>query len=96
VCRSALAARLWATPLSLVLIDGGHAYNTVLADYTLWSGHLIAGGYLLFHDIFLDPSQGGQAPRQVFQAALDSGLFREHPMVKTLGILQRLPCIKAP
>jgi len=96
VCRSAVAARLWATPLSLVFIDGGHAYDTVLADYTLWSGHLIAGGYLLFHDIFVDPAKGGQAPRQVFQAALASGLYRQWPMVKTLGILQRLPCAPTP
>lgn len=96
VCRSAVAARLWATPLSLVFIDGGHAYDTVLADYTLWSGHLIAGGYLLFHDIFIDPAKGGQAPRQVFQAALASGLYLEKPMVKTLGILQRLPCVPTP
>ena len=26
VCRSEIAARAWATPLSLVFIDGGHAF----------------------------------------------------------------------
>jgi predicted O-methyltransferase YrrM len=91
VCRSAVVARLWATPLSLVFIDGGHAYDTVLTDYTAWAGHVMAGGYLAFHDIFPDPAQGGQAPFQVYQLALSTGFYREHPMVKSLGILQRLP-----
>ena len=44
VCRSELAARAWATPLSFVFIDGGHAFDTVSADYRNWSPHLIPGG----------------------------------------------------
>ena len=31
VSRSEVAARQWATPLSLVFIDGGHAFETVFA-----------------------------------------------------------------
>jgi hypothetical protein len=62
VCRSALAARAWAAPLALVFIDGGHAYETVLTDYRSWSPHVMPGGLLIFHDIFPDPAQGGQAP----------------------------------
>lgn len=89
VGKSALAARLWATPLSLIFIDGGHAYETVLTDYHCWVSHLIPGGYLLIHDIFEDPAKGGQAPFQVFQLALASGLFLELPRVKTLGVLRR-------
>ncbi|MFO7962695.1 MAG: class I SAM-dependent methyltransferase [Desulfobacterales bacterium] len=92
VCRSEVAARKWATPLSLVFIDGGHAYETVYADYSAWAGHIIPGGYLLFHDIFLNPSEGGRAPYQAYRIAAASGLFRELPMVKTLGVLQRLEC----
>ncbi len=91
VCRSETAARRWATPLSLVFIDGGHALETVLSDYNVWSGHIMAGGYLMIHDIFPDPAQGGQAPFQIYNLALASGLFREVNMVKSLGILQRLP-----
>ncbi len=96
VCRSQTAARKWATPLSLVFIDGGHAYDTVYADYSAWAGHVVPGGYLLFHDIFPDPSQGGQAPYQVYQLAASSGLFRELPMVKSLGVLKRLECGEIP
>jgi predicted O-methyltransferase YrrM len=89
VCASALAARGWATPLSLVLIDGGHAYETVLADFTNWSSHVIPGGFLLFHDVFSDSSKGGQAPYLVYGRALDSGLFAHHSFVRSLGVLRR-------
>ena len=90
VCRSEVAARLWATPLSLVFIDGSHSYESVLTDYQCWTKHLMPGGYLLIHDIFSDPAEGGQAPYEVYQLAISSGLFHELPMVKTLGVLQRI------
>lgn len=89
VCRSEVAARRWATPLSLVFIDGGHALETVSTDYRFWARHLMAGGYLLVHDIFPDPAGGGQAPFEIYKLALASGLFQEVKMVKTLGVLQR-------
>ncbi len=89
VSRSEIAARAWSTPLSLVFIDGGHSYETVAADYSAWSKYITDGGYLLFHDIFLDPQAGGQAPHEVYRQALNSGLFVELPMVKTLGVLKR-------
>ena len=92
VCRSEVAARQWTTPLSMVFIDGGHAYDTVYADYNSWAGHIMPDGYLLFHDIFPDPTKGGQAPYQVYQLAAASGLFRELPMFKTIGVLRRLKC----
>jgi predicted O-methyltransferase YrrM len=92
VCRSEVAARKWATPLSLVFIDGGHALETVFTDYNAWAGHIIVGGYLLVHDVFADPQKGGQAPHHLYQLAIASGLFREITMVKTLGVLQRQKC----
>ncbi len=88
-CRSELAARAWKTPLSLVFIDGGHALDTVAADCRLWSGHLLPAGLLVFHDIFPDPAQGGQAPYQVYREALACGRFAEHSFVRSLGVLQR-------
>jgi hypothetical protein len=89
VCRSELAARAWQTPVSLVFIDGGHALNTVAADSRLWSEHLMAEGLLIFHDVFTDPSQGGQAPYQVYCETLASGRFAEHSFVRSLGVLLR-------
>ena len=91
VCRSELAARAWKTPLSLVFIDGGHALDTVAADSRLWSEPLMPGGLLVFHDIFPDPSQGGQAPYQVYREALAGGRFAEHSLVRSLGVLVRRP-----
>ncbi len=89
VCRSELAARAWATPLSLLFIDGGHAYETVYADYVGWVGHIRPGGYLLIHDIYKNPAEGGQAPYRVYQQAVASGLFHEREMTGSLGVLER-------
>jgi MMP 1-O-methyltransferase len=90
VCRSDVASRMWATPLQLVFIDGGHSYETALTDYNCWAGHIVSGGYLLIHDIFSDPAQGGQAPYHVYNQALESGFFAELPKTKTLGVLRRI------
>ena len=90
VCRSEVAARFWATSLSLVFIDGGHSYESVYADYRAWSGHVMREGYLLFHDIFPDPAKGGQAPFRVYNLAKASGLFQEIALVNTLGVLKRV------
>jgi len=89
VCPSEVAARAWATPLSLVFIDGGHSFEAARTDYRSWNGHLMKGGYLMIHDIFEDPQAGGQAPHEVYQLALASGQYRALPMVKTLGVLQK-------
>ncbi len=89
VCKSAVAARAWKIKLGMVFIDGGHSLETVKTDYLLWSGHLIPGGYLLFHDIFKNPDEGGQAPYDIYKLALSSGDYEEESMVKTLGVLRR-------
>lgn len=89
VCRSEVAARSWATPLSLVFIDGGHSYEAASRDYNRWAGFILPKGYLRIHDIFPDPEKGGQAPYEVYKLALASNRFRELPMTGTLGVLQR-------
>ncbi|MDF1590855.1 MAG: class I SAM-dependent methyltransferase [Desulfobacterales bacterium] len=89
VCQSAVAARMWNTPLSLVFIDGGHSYDAALGDYQAWMPHLKPGGYLLIHDIFEDPAEGGLAPYKVYSLALASGRFREIARMKTLGVLKK-------
>ncbi len=89
VSKSDIAARLWKTPMSLVFIDGGHSFEAAHTDYRSWRTHIMSGGYLLIHDIFPDPSQGGQAPYEIYKLALSSGEFKELPMTKTLGVLQK-------
>jgi len=90
VSVSSVVARFWNTPLGMVFIDGGHSYETVFTDYNCWAHHVIPGGFLAIHDIFPDPSKGGQAPYEIYKLALASGLFMELPMVETLGVLSRI------
>ena len=90
VSRSEIVARAWATSLSLVFIDGGHAFETARMDYDCWAGHIIPGGYLLIHDLFEDPADGGQAPWEVFKLAVSSGRFVELPRIKSLGVLKKI------
>jgi predicted O-methyltransferase YrrM len=89
ITTSEVAARDWVTPLALVFIDGGHSYEAVLTDYQCWYPHLLTGGYLTFHDIYQDQTQGGQAPYEVYKLALASGMFEELPMTGSLGVLRR-------
>ena len=89
VSSSAVASRHWATPLSLVFIDGGHSEAAAQVDYRSWSSFIKPGGYLLIHDIFPNPADGGQAPYHIWQLAVASGLFEQLPTVNTLGVLRR-------
>jgi predicted O-methyltransferase YrrM len=91
VSSSQVVAKQWKTPLSMVFIDGGHSFESAFTDYRMWSVFIIPEGYLLIHDLFEDPDQGGQAPYQVYQKALSSGKFEAMPTVSTLGILKRRP-----
>lgn len=96
VSRSEIVAGHWTMGLGLVFIDGGHAEDTVVQDYRLWSPHVLPGGYLVFHDIFTDPAKGGLAPWKVYTQALASSEYRELPMTQTLGVLQKKPATPIP
>lgn len=84
----AIAAH-WRTPLGLVFVDGGHAIDVVLADYEAWSPHVAAGGLLVFHDVFEDPRDGGQAPFEVWKRAVASGTFTPVSTTGSLRVLRR-------
>lgn len=90
VAKSTIAAKAWATPLSMVFIDGGHSLEAAMADYECWTTHILKGGILAIHDIFPNPDDGGQAPFAIWKKAIESGLFKEVSLVKTLGFLQRI------
>ena len=89
VAKSAVVAKTWSTPLGMVFIDGSHTFEHALTDYKSWVSHILPNGYLAIHDIYPDPSKGGQAPYHIYKLALASGLFIELPMINTLGILKR-------
>lgn len=90
VASSSQAGRFWQTPLALVFIDGGHSLEAALTDYRMWAAHIAVGGYLAIHDIFPNPADGGQAPFEIYQMALASGLFEPVEMRRTLGVLRRI------
>jgi predicted O-methyltransferase YrrM len=86
---SAAIAAHWRTPLGLVFVDGGHALDVVLADYEAWSPHVAARGVLVFHDVFEDPRDGGQAPFEVWKRAVASGMFTPVSTTGSLRVLRR-------
>jgi len=90
VGRSEQVARLWNTPLGMLFIDGGHSDDPVTRDYEGWAPHVMAGGALVFHDIYPDPAMGGQAPYRVYLRALASGGFAETSAEGSLRVLERV------
>ena len=90
VAPSVLASRFWSTPLGMVFIDGGHSMESALNDYRSWAGHVLRGGFLVIHDVFPNPADGGRPPFEIWKFAQESGLFEALPLVKSLGVLRRL------
>ena len=91
VGHSPTVARHWSTPLGMVFVDGGHAFDVALADYEGWASKVVAGGLLAFHDVFEDPAAGGQAPFEVWRRAVASGCFEPVSTTGSLRVLRRLP-----
>lgn len=89
VSSSAVVAKHWQTPLSMVFIDGGHSFEAALTDYQSWASWVKPGGILAIHDIFFSEAEGGQAPHTIYKLAKASGLFDELPMVNTLALLRK-------
>jgi predicted O-methyltransferase YrrM len=88
VGHSPTVAAHWATPLGLLFIDGGHAFDVALADYEGWARFVAPGGVLVFHDVFEDPADGGQAPYRVWQRAVADG-FTPASTTGSLRVLRR-------
>ena len=83
-------ASLWATPLALVFIDGGHGSEPAHRDYEGWSPQVMPGGLLAIHDVFENPADGGRPPFEIWRRALADGCFRELVAVGSLRVLQRI------
>ena len=88
VGRSPQVAAVWAGPLGLVFIDGGHTDEHATADYEGWVPHLAPEGLLVVHDVFPDPADGGQAPYRIYLRALAEG-FTEVSVHGSLRVLRR-------
>ncbi len=90
VGRSTTVSAHWRTPLSLLFIDGGHTDEHAGNDYEGWGRWVARGGLMVFHDVFPDPADGGQAPYRVYLRALDSGDFIETEHLGSMRVLTRV------
>jgi MMP 1-O-methyltransferase len=88
VGRSQAVGALWSSPLAFLFLDGGHTEEQAQADYEAWVRHVAPGGLLVIHDVFADPSEGGQAPFHVWERALSEG-FREWAQTGSLRVVER-------
>jgi predicted O-methyltransferase YrrM len=86
---SSIVAAHFVQPLDLLFIDGGHALDVVQADYASWVPKIVLGGLLLIHDVFVDPNDGGQAPYEIYRAALESEQFLNVASEGSLRVLVR-------
>ena len=88
VGHSVPIAHAWRTPLGLLFIDGGHALDVAMADYEGWARFVVPEGLLVFHDVFEDPADGGQAPFEVWKRAVGDGFIPEST-TGSLRVLRR-------
>jgi hypothetical protein len=88
---SSVVAAHFTQPLDLLFIDGGHAADVARADYASWAPKVVLGGLLLIHDVFADPRDGGQAPYEIYLAALESGHYLDMASEGSLRVLMRVP-----
>jgi hypothetical protein len=89
VGESQTVARHWAAELSLLFIDGGHGAEVARADFEAWVPKVAFGGTLAVHDVFANPSDGGQVPYGLYCEVLASGEFEPSRQVGSLRLLRR-------
>ena len=90
VTDSTRFARSWSGQLGMVFIDGGHSLSAALAVFRAWAPRVLPGGILAIHDVFPDPSEGGQAPFTIWRLAQQSGLFESLEGIGSLRGLRRI------
>jgi len=90
VGRSTRVAIHWRTPLSLLFIDGGHGEQPARDDFRGWAPWVMTGGFLVIHDVFPDPADGGRPPYDVYLRALASGGFEDVERVGSMRVIRRV------
>lgn len=45
----------WSKQIDFLFIDGDHSYEAVLQDYQSWGKFVKPGGYIVLHDVVLEP-----------------------------------------
>ena len=70
---SPTVAAHWATPLGSGVHRRRPRVRRRARRLRGWARHVAPGGLLVFHDVFEDPADGGQAPYEVWQRAVADG-----------------------
>lgn len=70
-CDSHQFARMFRSPVHLVLVDGGHSYKVALGDLRLWSEKVPPGGIVAVHDLHMGQVQ------KAFKKWHDPEIWRE-------------------
>ncbi len=90
VGESSIIAKHFAQPLDLLFIDGGHGHDVAWRDFQLWARKITVGGFLIIHDVFANPADGGQVPYEIYRTAVQSGVFVDVAEVGSLRVTVRI------
>ena len=85
VDRSENVAKTWDLPISLLWIDGAHAYEAAKLDSDSWFPHLMEGGVIAYHD-----STFGGVRRVVKRYVFFSPHFREVKVVDSITFATKI------
>lgn len=90
VGESARIAPHFSQSLDLLFIDGGHGHDVAWQDFKLWARKIATGGFLMIHDVFANPADGGQVPYEIYNTAIQSGVFVDVAQVGSLRVTVRI------
>ena len=76
----------WDKPIDMLMVDGDHAKEAVLADWEHFSKWIVPGGYAFFHDLIAIPNQIGIPLEDIVGPDFT---FMCEPDHLSLGIMQK-------
>jgi hypothetical protein len=77
----------WASPISLLWIDGSHEYEDVRQDIVNFTRHVVHGGFIAFDD-----SVGGDFPgveQAITEWEVDKPDYKRIASLRNISIFQR-------
>ena len=75
--------------IDFLFIDGSHTFESARTDYESWKEKIRVGGILAIHDVYDSELEGGQAPREIYEKALEEN-FKLVKRVKSLVVLEKI------
>ncbi len=85
VASSGEAASRWSGPVRLLFIDGDHSYEESRADFERWSGFVVPGGLIAFHDVEVWPGV-----TRFYRELMREAAYREVAVVRSLRVIEKV------